>query len=273
MSNVNIKATDIEQEFVVGDTVIKPLQKVSFEITENSFNIIYGPSGSGKSTLLNVLTGLQKPTSGQVLFEGQDVYAFKPDELARFRANRIGIVYQSNYWVKSLSVIENVAMPLYFLGYSRSQAAKVALVALERVGMGEYAKKHPILLSGGEQQRVATARALVGDPLFIIADEPTGSLDSKNGDMIMKLLQNCQTEFKRTVILVTHNMEYLPLADHLLHIQDGNIEEMRGGSIQETAQGLLDDMKTRLTNMSNSKSDEQKKRQELMDVVHKNELN
>ncbi|MDQ5972101.1 MAG: putative transport system ATP-binding protein [Patescibacteria group bacterium] len=271
MANILVKATNIEQEFTVGDEVIKPLQKVSFELTENSFNIIYGPSGSGKSTLLNVLTGLQRPTKGQVLFEGKDVYALKPDELAHFRANRIGIVYQTNYWVKSLSVIENVSMPLYFLGYNKSQAAKIAMTALDRVSMGQYAKKYPSLLSGGEQQRIATARALVNDPLFIIADEPTGSLDSKNGDMIMNLLRECQTQFKRTIILVTHNMEYLPLADHLIHIEDGQIQEMRDGSITKTAEELLDNMKQRLNNLSRSKHLEHKKTEEMMDAVRKDQ--
>jgi len=269
MSNVNIKAINIVQEFKVGDELIVPLQDVSFEILENSFNIIYGPSGSGKSTLLNVLTGLQKPTGGQVLFDGRDVYALKPNELANFRANRIGIVYQTNYWVKSLSVIENVSLPLYFLGYSRLRAAKIAMIALERVEMGQYAKKSPILLSGGEQQRIATARALVNDPLFIIADEPTGSLDSKSGDMIMKLLESCQTDFNRTVILVTHNMEYLPLADNLLHIEDGQIQEMRDSSIQKTTELLLDEMKARLTSLSRSKNKERNKQQEMMNAAHK----
>ena len=216
-----------------------------------------------------MLTGLQKPSSGKVLFEGRDVYELSPDELAHFRANRIGIVYQTNYWVKSLTVLENVSMPLYFLGYSRSAAGKIAQSALERVGMGEYAKKYPSLLSGGEQQRVAMARALVNDPLFIIADEPTGSLDSKNGDMIMGLLQNCQTEFKRTVILVTHNMEYLPLADHLLHIQDGTLEQMQDESIQRTAENLLNEMKNRLNTMSTAKQHETKKRMEQINAAHK----
>ena len=268
-SKILVKATNIEQEFQVGDEIIRPLQKVSFELAENSFNIIYGPSGSGKSTMLNVLTGLQRPTRGQVLFEGKDVYALKPDELAHFRANRIGIVYQTNYWVKSLSVIDNVSMPLFFLGYSRMQAAKIAMTALDRVNMGQYAKKFPAMLSGGEQQRIATARALVNDPLFIIADEPTGSLDSKNGDMIMKLLQDCQTHLKRTVILVTHNMEYLPLADHLIHIEDGKIQETRDGNIKKTAEALLDDLKSRLNGLSSTKHTQRHKEEEQYNAVHK----
>ncbi|MBP7807638.1 ABC transporter ATP-binding protein, partial [Candidatus Saccharibacteria bacterium] len=213
----------------------------------------YGPSGSGKSTLLNILSGLQKPSAGTVVFGGSRLYELNPNELAAFRANQIGIVYQQNYWVKSLNVVENVSMPMYFLGYSRGTAAKIAITALEQVGMAAYAKKNPSLLSGGEQQRVATARAIVNNPLFIIADEPTGSLDSKNGDMIMNLLQKCQTDLKRTIILVTHNMEYLPLADKLLHIEDGHVVEQKDESIKETADLLLDQMKQRIDRLAKAK--------------------
>lgn len=244
-----ITATNVAQSFKVGDDTIDVLKNVNFNIKANTFNILYGPSGSGKSTLLNILTGLQKPSQGTIKFSNEDVYNFKPNDLARFRAHRIGFVYQQNFWVKSLNVLENVSMPLYFLGYTRPKAAPIAMIALERVGMQGYAKKHPTFLSGGEQQRIAMARALVNDPLFIIADEPTGSLDSTNGDKIMKLLQNCRDEFKRTVILVTHNMEYLPLADHLLHIEDGQVEDMLNDDITATTNKLMDDMKSRIDNL------------------------
>lgn len=253
MAKTLIHVKDVSQKFQVGTETIQPLKNVSFDISENSFNIIYGASGSGKSTLLNVLTGLQHPSTGSVLFEDRDVYALPPDELAHFRANRIGFVYQTNYWVKSLNVIDNVAMSLYFLGYNRNKSFKIALDALERVNMGEYAKKYPVLLSGGEQQRIAMARALATDPLFLIADEPTGSLDSKNGDMIMNLLRSCQEDLKRTVILVTHNMEYLPLADKLLHIEDGTLQEMRQDSIRATTQELLHDMQERINRLARTK--------------------
>ncbi|MEK7620765.1 MAG: ABC transporter ATP-binding protein [Patescibacteria group bacterium] len=257
--NVLIKADKIFQSFSMDkDETIDVLKDVSFVMKYGSFNIIYGPSGSGKSTLLNVLTGLQKPTQGEITFDDQNVYDLKPDELAHFRANRIGIVYQQNYWVKSLTVIDNVAMPLYFLGYSRKEAHAQAIKALERVGMEGYTKKYPTRLSGGEQQRVAMARALVNDPLFIIADEPTGSLDSKNGDMIMGLLKRANKEQGRTIILVTHNMEYLPLANHLLHIQDGQVKELQGQNIHEETMGLMRDMKKRIDQLSRDKTGDEK---------------
>jgi putative ABC transport system ATP-binding protein len=244
-----IQANNIYQSFNVGGEKLEVLKGVSFNITDNTFNIVYGPSGSGKSTLLNILTGLQKPTSGSIIFDHDDVYNFTSNKLAQFRAHKIGFVYQQNFWVKSLNVLENVAMPLYFLGYSRTKSVPLAMLALERVGMQSFAKKKPLFLSGGEQQRVAMARALVNDPLFIIADEPTGSLDSKNGDMIMNLLQNCKNEFKRTVILVTHNMEYLPLADHLIHIEDGQIEDMQNKDIEETTNKLMKQLRVRVDNL------------------------
>lgn len=248
-----IDAKNIVVEFNAGGEIISPLKDVSFTMSDKSFNIIYGPSGSGKSTLLNVLTGLQRPTKGSVTFNGKDVYNLHPDELARFRANEIGFVYQTNYWIKSLTVIENISVPLYFLGYTKAEAAKIAMDALKRVSMGDYANKFPVVMSGGEQQRVAIARALAHDPSFIIADEPTGALDSKNGDFIMGLLQESQNDLGRTVILVTHNMEYLPLADKLLHIEDGQVKEMHAGSIQKTADELLTEMRDRIHRLAKSK--------------------
>jgi len=242
-----IEISGVNQSFALGDEKIEILKNINFQIHENTFNIIYGPSGSGKSTLLNALTGLQKPSTGKVTFFDQDIYDLSPDDLAHFRSNEIGIVYQQNFWVKSLNVIENVAMPLFFSGYTKSMATKQAYEALNSVGMASFAKKHPSLLSGGEQQRVAMARALVNNPRFVIADEPTGSLDSVSGDMIMALLQKCKTEQGRTIILVSHNMEYIPLADHLLRIEDGYVKQTTdSGDIGATAEKLLTDMRSRI---------------------------
>lgn len=250
---VVIKANDIKQDFTVGEETFQVLKKADFQLFNNSFNIIYGQSGSGKSTLLNILTGLQRPSTGDVQFEGEDVYKLSANDLAHFRANRIGFVYQQNFWVKSLSVIENVSMPLYFLGYSKSMAAKKAMTALERINMQGYAKKYPVMLSGGEQQRVAVARAIVNDPLFIIADEPTGSLDSNSGDMIMNMLYDMQAKEGRTIILVTHNMEYLPFADHLLHIADGVVEEIHESNIKDATEDLVKNMRERITRLAAAK--------------------
>ncbi len=248
-----IELIKIEQNFEAGDENILALQELSCVIPESSFTIIYGPSGSGKSTLLNIISGIQKPSKGRLIIDGFDVYKSTNNERARFRASKVGIVYQNNYWVKSLTVLDNVCLPLLFSGKSRTDAAKQAFVALERVNMLGYAKKYPSLLSGGEQQRIAVARALVNDPQFIIADEPTGSLDSKNGDMVMNILRQEQRESKRTIILVTHNMEYLPLADSLLHIKDGVVQVMNNSSIKTTTDSLINDMRKRIHMLSEEK--------------------
>lgn len=248
MKQVLIQASNVSQNFQVGHDTLPAIRNANLNIVENTFNIIYGPSGSGKSTLLNVLSGLQKPSAGQVLVKGENIYEYSSDELAYYRANHVGVVYQTNYWVKSLNVIENISLPLYFLGYNRSSASKMAKLALERIGLGVYAKKYPYYLSGGEQQRLSLARALSTNPLFILADEPTGNLDSKNGDRVMDLLQNCKDEYRSTIILVTHNLEYLPLADTLMEIEDGTVTQINENTEQVT-ESILQDLKNRLTEM------------------------
>ena len=235
----------VSQTFQTGDETLQILRDVNFAIKARSFNIIFGQSGSGKSTLLNALSGLLQPSSGRILFQGAPLYDLSADELALFRAEKVGIVYQTNYWVKSLSVLENVALPLYFLGYSRLRAEPLARRALERVGMSAYADRQPFFLSGGEQQRVAIARGIINDPLLLIADEPTGNLDTKNGDMIIKMMRDYISEHG-TVIMVTHNMEYLPLADHLLHIQDGRVIDLKESNYHEMTKELMYDMKKRI---------------------------
>lgn len=247
---VMIDVSNINLSFVAGDEKIHVLNNVSFKLYENTLNIIYGQSGSGKSTLLNVLTGLQKPSVGKVLFNGKDIYALDSDQLAHFRANDIGIVYQQNSWVKSLNVVENVSLPLYFSNYDRSSAEKIAIKSLDVVGMSSFAKKSPMLMSGGEQQRVAMARALINNPMLIVADEPTGNLDSRNGDMIMNLLRHCKDNLNRTVILVTHNMEYIPYADHLIRIEDGKVFETQGSDIMAVSKSIMDGIRGRIESIA-----------------------
>ena len=250
-NTILIRAENITQTFLAGKELVKAIKEASFEIQQNTFNIIFGPSGSGKTTLLNTLVGLQKPTSGQVILQDKNVYKLSSDELAYLRANKIGIVQQTNYWIKSLNVLDNISLPLLFLGYNKNTANKIAMLALERVKMGSFRKKYPIYLSGGEQQRIAIARAIASDPLFIVTDEPTGNLDTPNGDAVMELLQGIKQEFKHTIILVTHNMEYLPLADKLLHIQDGVLEELASNNIQEKTDKLIEDIRQRTTYFKN----------------------
>ncbi|MCA9324034.1 ATP-binding cassette domain-containing protein, partial [Candidatus Saccharibacteria bacterium] len=192
------------------------------------------------------------PSTGILQYNTDNLYTQTKNELAYFRAHELGIVYQTNYWVKSLNVLDNVALPLYFLGFTRTEAHQKAQIALNRVRMGEYSKKYPILLSGGEQQRVAMARALVDDSPVIIADEPTGNLDSKNGDTIIDLLVELQQDFGKTIILVTHNMEYLPIAHHLLQIQDGHVTEIAKKDISTTVKSLVGDVEKRILKLTSS---------------------
>lgn len=250
-----LSTNNLTIRFPVGKTTIMPIKNASIDIKANSFNIIYGASGSGKSTLLNILGGLQQPTEGIVSVQNRDLYSMSADELAHFRANRIGFIHQRNNWVKSLTVLDNVALPLYAIGFSRAKASKIAMGSLERVGMQNFANYHPAFLSGGEQQRVAMARALVNEPLFVIADEPTGNLDTTNGDSLMKLLVNAQSEFRRTIILVTHNMEYIPFADHLLSLSDGHVTDIQQADTAKVTNELIKKTKQRIVELSKMKSE------------------
>lgn len=249
-----ISVDGLTQSFKSGTDTITPISNTNLSINKGSFNIIYGPSGSGKSTLLNALSGLQKPTAGSVTFHGRDIYKLKSNELARFRAQYLGMVYQDNYWLKSLSVLENVCMPLYFLGHSRRSAKQLGLSALDRVNMKQHTNKQPFVLSLGEQRRVALARALVNNPEYIIADEPTGNLDRISGDAVMDLLQKCKVDLGCTIILVTHNLEYLPMADRLFHIEDGNVVQVRSTDMQTATDELLRGIRRRIYKFRNVKN-------------------
>lgn len=245
-----ITAKSLTKTFTTAAGTIRVLREANFEISDGSFTVIYGPSGSGKSTLLHMLMGLNQPTTGQVLYDGRDLYQMDEDERAFFRAHTMGIVHQTDYWVNSLSAIENVALPMKFLGIDHDQALSAAEASLKRIGMEASANKSPLVLSGGEQQRVAMARALVNDPSYIVADEPTGNLDSKNGDALIKLLRYLNKDFGRTVVLVTHNIEYLSIADQILIMEDGVASEMKGIAAKNIVSHLLNDTKKRIDGWS-----------------------
>lgn len=219
-----IEFSNVHKNFQTQDQVVKALEGVSFEIKRSSLTILYGASGSGKSTILNVLMGLQQPTQGKVVVNGQDIYALNSDKRARFRSATIGSVYQAMYWIKSLSVLDNVATPLYLSGWNRGEARQRAMQKLTELGMEQYAHTRPTVLSGGQQQRISMARALITDPQLLIADEPTGNLDSKNGELVMQMLKRLNDTTNCTIVLVTHNLEYLPLSDKQLFIKDGVLQ-------------------------------------------------
>jgi len=242
-----ISAQDVSKQFKTKSGIVKVLNDVNFSIPENSFTIIFGPSGSGKSTLMNVLTGLEPPTSGTLKISGEEVYKLNNDQRAYFRAKYMGIVHQANYWIKSLNVVENVAMPLYLSGSSKEDALIEANKSLQQVGMSEYAYYRPTVLSGGQQQRVSMARALVANPDLILADEPTGNLDSKNGQMLMDLLLSCQKDLGRTIVLITHNIEYLAMSDKQLYIADGHVRESGRG--QKVPKEIIQTLKNQVNEL------------------------
>jgi len=202
---------------------INVLTDISFDIVRGSFNIIFGPSGSGKTTILNTILGLEKPDKGTVKFYGNELFEMDSDELTEFRSHHFGVVYQSSNWVHSLNVMENVSLPLLFMGIEEKLAHERAMENLKIVGMENFAKRDPKTLSGGQQQRVSLARSLVNNPWVIVADEPTGNLDTKAGTDVMQLLYDLTKKYKRTVILVTHNLDYVILATQMIYIRDGKI--------------------------------------------------
>ncbi len=224
MKSVIVETNNLSKKFKVGEHSREVLHDVNVKIYSEDFVIIYGPSGCGKTTLLNIIIGLEKPTAGEVLIKSTDIYKLDEDSRSKFRADKFGIVYQQSYWIKSLNVIDNVALPLVIEGHDRGEALKKAKTVLDELKMSKYANHLPVQLSGGEQQTIGLARSLVSDPSIIIADEPTGNLDYKSGLKIMDLLSELNKYSKRTVILVTHNLDYLEkYGNQKISILDGRI--------------------------------------------------
>jgi len=219
-----VQVEDLKKTFVVGSQEIEVLKGISLKISRGDFAILFGPSGCGKSTLLHIMIGLEYATSGKVIFGGQDFSEMVEDEIVAFRKESVGVVFQQSVWVKSLNVIDNVSMPNRLRGKSYEEAEKKSLECLGRVGMSDWANYHPSELSSGQQQRVALARALTTDPVVIVADEPTGNLDTVSGDELMRLLLDLN-KAGTTIIMITHDLEYMVYASRLFHIIDGLLVE------------------------------------------------
>lgn len=206
--------------------MVVALDGVSFEVKRGEFVSIVGPSGSGKSTLLNVIGALDRPTSGKVFINGQDIFMFDDARLSDVRSRLIGFIFQSYNLVNRMSVQENVEFPAVFSERPSSSDRRTrALELLEILGIRDKAKQKPVDLSGGEQQRVAIARALINDPALVLADEPTGNLDTKTGREVFDLLKMLSDKFGTTVVMVTHNLELAGMTDRSIYIRDGRIEK------------------------------------------------
>ncbi len=221
-----IQASRVFKHFDIGEQKVEVLKNVDTTIEEGEFCVIFGPSGCGKSTLLYIMLGLEEPSQGTITVAGSDIFSDTTmDDRAVFRKKHIGMVYQQANWITSLTVIENVAFPLMLLGNTQRSAKHAAYTQLERVGMEEWASYIPTELSGGQQQRVALARALVHDPDLIVADEPTGNLDFESGKEVMQILKSLNENEKKTIVMVTHDLEYLKYASSAIQMLDGQIQE------------------------------------------------
>lgn len=216
-----LKVENLTKIYGKNSTEVKALDNVSFSVNKGEFLAIVGASGSGKSTLLHLLGGVDKPTSGKVFIEGQDIYSFNEDKLAIFRRRQIGLIYQFYNLIPILNVTENITLPLDLDNREADLDELTNLIKL--LGLEKRTNHLPNELSGGQQQRVSIGRALITHPAIILADEPTGNLDSKSSDEIMHLLKKSNKEFKQTIIMITHNMELAKCADRIIEIEDGKI--------------------------------------------------
>ncbi|MBW8901370.1 MAG: ABC transporter ATP-binding protein [Massilia sp.] len=223
MSGGLIDIRQVTKSYFSGSVETKVLFGIDLEVPRGDFLAVMGQSGSGKSTLMNILGCLDQATAGSYLLDGIDTLTLSRAELAVVRNRSIGFVFQSFNLIKRMSVAENVALPLIYAGHSRAKAHAKAVVELERVGLAEFAKRTPNQLSGGQQQRVAIARALVGDPPLILADEPTGNLDTQTSVDIMRSFQQLNSERGITILLVTHEPDIAAYAKRLTRLKDGHV--------------------------------------------------
>ena len=217
-----LELKNIVKTYTSGNTTFNALDGVSVCINQGEFVSITGPSGSGKSTLMHIVGLLDNPTSGQVLLEGQDISHFNEEDLAKTRNITLGFVFQQFNLLAKTSATENVSLPLLYSNVPKSERLPKSIEMLKKVGLGDKLKNTPAQLSGGQQQRVAIARALINNPKIIMADEPTGNLDSKSGKEIMKIFHQLHQE-NHTIILVTHDMELAKQAQRIIIIKDGKI--------------------------------------------------
>jgi len=217
----------------VGEVKVEALRGVSFGVEDGEYAIIIGPSGSGKSTLLQILGCLDKPTKGQIFIENVEVSKMKDRELAGVRNKKIGFVFQSFNLLPKLSALENVELPLIYAGVPQKKRREIAKEQLELVGLGDRINHRPTQLSGGQQQRVAIARALANDPAFLLADEPTGNLDTKSGEEILQIFGKLN-DMGKTLVVVTHDMRMLDEGFKTIRLLDGKIQSIEVNTVGNT---------------------------------------
>ncbi len=216
-----LKVENLSKVYGKNQTKVLALDNVSFKVNKGEFVAIVGASGSGKSTLLHLIGGVDRPTSGKVFIEGKNIYNLNDDELAIFRRRQIGLIYQFYNLIPILNVEENITLPLDLDNRDVNKTKLDELI--ETLGLTKRRKHLPNELSGGQQQRTSIGRAMITNPAIILADEPTGNLDSKSSDEIMELLKKSNRDYKQTIIMITHNMEIAKVADRIIKIEDGKI--------------------------------------------------
>jgi len=221
-----IKIKDLRKVYRVGTEKVVALDNLSLEIDKGEVCCFLGTSGSGKSTLLNMMAGLEKPTKGTIYIDGKKITAMSEKELAKFRQKNIGFIFQSYNLLSTLTALENVYLPLTFQRVKKEIREKEAYKILKAVGLKKYILHKPTQMSGGQQQRVGIARAFVGAPKVIFADEPTGNLDSKTSEEVINIMLNMVREKNQTLIIVTHDKDIAKYADKVVYIKDGNIEKI-----------------------------------------------
>ena len=220
------RAIDVTRRYALGGETVWALRGISLEVYEGEYLSIMGPSGSGKSTFFNMIGALDQPTSGTIEFMGEDLFKLPEEKQAWIRCNKIGYIFQTYNLIPVMSALENVALPMVMKGATRKDARDRAAEVLERVGLGNRLHHLPSQLSGGQQQRVAIARALVNSPAVILADEPTGNLDTRTGEEIIDLLSVLQRENGVTIITATHDVKMLSISNRIAWIRDGRLERL-----------------------------------------------
>ena len=228
MTVANIHMQDLRRDFVMGDQVVHALDGVDLEVNEGDFLAVMGPSGSGKSTLLYLLGGLDRPTAGEIWVGGRDIAQLDENDLATYRGQEIGFIFQAFHLVPTMTALQNVEFPMIFNRTSPAERRTRATALLSRVGLGDRMAHRPTELSGGQQQRVAIARALVNDPHIILADEPTGNLDTHTGQEVLDLLARLNREEGRTIVIVSHDASVTRFATRDIHLLDGKVQRANG---------------------------------------------
>ncbi len=222
--DIILKAENLNKSYKMNKKVrLDVLKDVSLEIETNKISVIVGASGAGKSTLLHLLGTLDRPDSGKIIYKDENIFTLSDDRLAKFRNKNIGFIFQFHHLLPEFTALENVSIPQMISGTSLSEAAKKSKELLSTVGLSDRMDHKPAELSGGEQQRVAVARALANDPQIIFGDEPTGNLDSKNSEAIHQLILELRDNFKVTFVIVTHNPNLVKLADKVFEMKDGKV--------------------------------------------------